>query len=165
MFKLIISSDEATVQAAVQQFKDHYFQLRPDQIAFPRGANNITGCIERRSYRNQAGEQVTVESYKKGTPIHVRAALAYNWLRRDLDLKQYPELRNGDKLKFLYLKPGKFKENVIAFPDFLPKEFNLEQHIDKELQFQKTFTDAIEPILNAIGWTSIKVNSLEDFFG
>tara|TARA_Y100000385_G_scaffold271189_1_gene310924 strand:+ start:4 stop:2565 length:2562 start_codon:yes stop_codon:yes gene_type:complete len=165
MFKLIISSDEATVQAAVQQFKDHYFALRPDQIAFPRGANNITGCIERRTYRNQAGEQVTTEFYKKGTPIHVRAALAYNWLRKDLDLKQYPELRNGDKIKFLYLKEGKFKQNVIAFPDFLPKEFNLEQHIDKELQFQKTFTDAIEPILNAIGWTSVKVNSLEDFFG
>ena len=165
MFKLIISSDEATVQAAVQQFKDYYFTLRPDQIAFPRGANNITGCIERRTYRNQAGEQVTVENYKKGTPIHVRASLAYNWLRKDLDLKQYPELRNGDKIKFLYLKPGKFTQNVIAFPDFLPKEFNLEQHIDKELQFQKTFTDAIEPILNAIGWTSVKVNSLEDFFG
>ncbi len=165
MFKLIISSDEATVQAAVQQFKDYYFTLRPDQIAFPRGANNITGCIERRTYRNQAGEQVTVENYKKGTPIHVRASLAYNWLRKDLDLKQYPELRNGDKIKFLYLKPGKFTQNVIAFPDFLPKEFNLEQHIDKELQFQKTFTDAIEPILNAIGWTSVKINSLEDFFG
>ena len=165
MFKLIISSDESTVQAAVQQFKDYYFTLRPDQIAFPRGANNITGCIERRTYRNQAGEQVTVENYKKGTPIHVRASLAYNWLRKDLDLKQYPELRNGDKIKFLYLKPGKFTQNVIAFPDFLPKEFNLEQHIDKELQFQKTFTDAIEPILNAIGWTSVKVNSLEDFFG
>ena len=165
MFKLIISTDQETVQAAVQQFKDYYFTLRPDQIAFPRGANNITGCIERRTYRNQAGEQVTVENYKKGTPIHVRASLAYNWLRKDLDLKQYPELRNGDKIKFLYLKPGKFTQNVIAFPDFLPKEFNLEQHIDKELQFQKTFTDAIEPILNAIGWTSVKVNSLEDFFG
>ena len=95
----------------------------------------------------------------------MRAALAYNWLRKDLDLKQYPELRNGDKIKFLYLKPGKFTQNVIAFPDFLPKEFNLEQHIDKELQFQKTFVDAIEPILNAIGWTAVKVNSLEDFFG
>lgn len=165
MFKLIISSDQETVQQAIQQFKDHYFTLRPDQIAFPRGANNITGCIERRTYRNQAGEQVTTESYKKGTPIHVRAALAYNWLRKDLDLRQYPELRNGDKLKFVYLKPGKFTQNVIAFPDFLPKEFNLEQHIDKELQFQKTFVDAIEPILNAIGWTAVKVNSLEDFFG
>lgn len=165
MFKLIISSDQETVQKAIQQFKDHYFTLRPDQIAFPRGANNITGCIERRTYTNQAGQLVTVENYKKGTPIHVRASLAYNWLRKDLDLKQYPELRNGDKIKFLYLKPGKFTQNVIAFPDFLPKEFNLEQHIDKELQFQKTFVDAIEPILNAIGWTAVKVNSLEDFFG
>ena len=66
----------------------------------------------------------------------------------------------------MYLKmPNPVKQNVIAFTDFLPKEFCLEEHIDKELQFQKTFLDAINPILSAIGWQSEKINTLEDFFG
>ena len=166
IFKVIISTDEATVQESIAQFKQHFFSLRPDQIAFPRGANNITGCEEKRSYKNQAGETVTVKTFKKGTPIHVRAALAYNWKKEELQLKQIPLLRNGDKLKFMYLKmPNPVKQNVIAFTDFLPKEFCLEDHIDKELQFQKTFLDAINPILSAIGWHSEKINTLEDFFG
>ena len=163
MFKVIISTDQETVQEAIQQFKNHFFTLRPDQIAFPRGVNNITGFEEVNAYKTSGGDWKN--TYKKGTPIHVRASLAYNWERKRLNLTQYPELRNGDEIKFLYLKKGKFSQNVIAFPDFLPKEFKLEQHIDKELQFQKTFVDAIEPILNAIGWTAVKVNSLEDFFG
>ena len=43
------------------------------------------------------------------------------------------------------------------------EEFDNEKQ-ERELQLQKTFLDAIEPILNTIGWTSTKVNSLEDFF-
>ena len=166
IFKVIISTDETTVQESIATFKQYFFSLRPDQIAFPRGANNITGCEEKRSYRNQAGEMVTVKTFKKGTPIHVRAALAYNWKKEELQLKHLPLLKNGDKLKFMYLKmPNPVKQNVIAFSDFLPKEFCLEEHIDKELQFQKTFLDAINPILSAIGWQSEKINTLEDFFG
>ena len=165
MFKLIISTDESTVQDAIQKFKDHFFTLNPHHIAFPRGVNNITDYVQTPQSYNTPGGTQYYGGYKKGTPIHVRAAIMYNQERNNKDLKQYPLLRNGDKLKFVYLKKGKYKENVIAFPEFLPKEFHLEQHIDRELQFQKTFLDAIEPILNTIGWTSTKVNSLEDFFG
>jgi DNA polymerase elongation subunit (family B) len=153
IFKVIISEDEKTVQKAIEQFKEHFFSLAPHEIAFPRGANNITGYADNQFI------------YRKGTPIHVRGALLYNMLRKDKSLNQYPNLRNGDKLKFIYLRvPNPIKENVIAFPDYLPREFGIEKYIDKELQFQKTFIDAINPILNAIGWTPEEVSTLEDFF-
>ena len=81
-------------------------------------------------------------------------------------LKNYPELRNGDKLKFVYLRmPNPVKENVIAFPDYLPEEFGLHNYVDYEMQFQKTFIDAIKPILDSIGWNPEPVSTLEDFFG
>jgi DNA polymerase elongation subunit (family B) len=153
IFKVIISQDEKTVQKSIEQFKEHFFSLAPHEIAFPRGANNITGYADSQFI------------YKKGTPIHVRGALLYNMMRKDKSLNQYPNLRNGDKLKFIYLRvPNPIKENVIAFPDYLPKEFGIEKYIDKEKQFQKTFIDAISPILDAIGWTPEEVNTLEDFF-
>ena len=153
IFKVIISKEQTDVQAAIKQFKEHFFSLPAHQIAFPRGAQNITGYAD------------TSTIYKKGTPIHVRGALLYNKFRKDNNLMKYPNLRNGDKLKFIYLKqPNPLKENVIAFPDYLPEEFKLEQYIDKELQFEKTFLDAIEPILQPIGWTSAPQMTLDLFF-
>ena len=153
IFKVIISKEQTDVQQAIKQFKEHFFSLDPYQIAFPRGAQNITGYAD------------TSTIYKKGTPIHVRGALLYNKIRKENNLMQYPNLRNGDKLKFIYLKqPNPIKENVIAFPDYLPEEFGLDDYIDRELQFEKTFLDAIEPILQPIGWTSSPQMTLDLFF-
>ena len=154
LFKVIMSKDETEVQKAIEQFKNYFKTLGPDAIAFPRGASKV------KEYRD------STNIYKKGTPMHIRAALLYNRMIQDLSLtKKYTQIKNGDKIKFIYLRtPNPIKENVIGFFDFLPEEFNLHKYIDYELQFQKTFLDPIEPILDAVGWSSEETNSLEDFF-
>ena len=155
IFKVIMSSDEKSVQTAIETFKGHFKTLSPDQIAFPRGVSEVRKWQDRNTL------------YKKGTPIHVRGSILYNKLIADLSLKKkYEPINNGEKIKFLYLrKPNSIHENVIAFPDYLPDEFGLTKYIDHELQFQKTFLDPIEPVLDAVGWTSKEVANLEDFFG
>ena len=150
-----MEKDEASVQKEIQQFKNYFKTLPPNEIAFPRGVSKV------REY--QARDTI----YKKGTPIHARGSLMYNKLVADMALqKKYTMINNGDKIKFLYLRtPNMIHENVISFPDYLPEEFGLNNYIDHELQFQKTFLDPIDPILEAVGWTSEEVASLEDFFG
>ena len=154
IFKVIIRSDESETQKSIEQFKQHFTTLPAHEIAFPRGATNV------------AKYKCKLNKYKKGTPIHVRAALLYN---QELDNralgKKYQHIQNGDKLKFVFLrKPNSIHENVIGFLDFLPNEFAMDKYIDYETQFQKTFLDPIEPILSAVGWTSEEVATLEDFF-
>ena len=155
IFNVIMKEDERSVQAAIEKFKNYFKTLDPEEIAFPRGVTQVKKWQDRNTV------------YKKGTPIHVRGSILYNKLVEDMQLKKkYELINNGEKIKFLYLRqPNSLHENVISFPSYLPEEFGLRKYIDHELQFQKTFLDPIQPILDAVGWTSKEVASLEDFFG
>jgi len=69
-------------------------------------------------------------------------------------------------LKFAWLKmPNPIKDTVISFPNRLPKEFGLNSFIDYDMQFNKSFIDPIKVVLDCIGWSIEKRNSLNDFFG
>ena len=92
--------------------------------------------------------------------------MLYNHFLKEQNLtNKYELIRDGDKIKFAYLKePNKIGENVIAVSSVLPKEFNLEKYIDYDTQFDKSFLQPIKNILNAIGWKSENTGSLESFF-
>ena len=154
MFKIIVSGDEEKTQEAVKLFKDYFKSLPPDEIAFPRGVTDIS------KWSNKS----TI--YKKGTPIHVRGALLYNNRIRSLALeKKYELIQNGDKIKFIYLRvPNTIQENVISFPGHLPEELELHKYVNHDLQFEKTFLDPINIILDAIGWTAEPRADLQQFF-
>ena len=62
-------------------------------------------------------------------------------------------------------EPNKIGENVIAISSILPTEFDLEKYIDYDTQFDKSFLQPVNNILNAIGWKSESTGSLESFFG
>ena len=104
--------------------------------------------------------------FGKGCPIHVRGSLLYNDLikRKKLD-KTYPLIKEGEKIKFIYLKePNTIQSNVISFPTIVPKELDIEKYIDYDLQFNKSFLEPLKIILDSIGWKTEQVSSLEDFF-
>ena len=154
IFKRIIETDEETVQADIANFKIAFSQASPEEVSFPRGVNNL----------NKWTDKETV--YKKGTPIHIRGAILHNNLVAEKKLsRKIEKITSGDKVKFTYLvKPNPIKENVIAFIDYMPKQFNLDKYVDYNLQFEKTFLGAIEPVLEAVGWQSERSMTLESFF-
>jgi hypothetical protein len=53
---------------------------------------------------------------------------------------------------------------VISYPTRLPKEFELQEFIDYDMQFEKAYIEPIKVILDCIGWQIEKISSLEDFF-
>lgn len=155
MFKVIISGNEAKTQEAIRMFRDAFYKMPPEIIATPRGVSDVV------KYR----DKTTI--YVKGTPMHVRAALMHNHMIKSLGLEnQYQPIHSGDKIKYIALKsPNPTNENVIAFIDKMPHEFGLNQYIDYELQFKKTFLEPLELILTAIKWSAEPRATLEDFFG
>ena len=60
--------------------------------------------------------------------------------------------------------PNPFKDMVISFPGRLPKEFDLQEWIDYDMQFQKSFIEPIQVILDCMKWKTEKVFSLDEFF-
>jgi DNA polymerase elongation subunit (family B) len=152
--KLIMKTDEATLQKFIQDFRVDFRELEFEQIAFPRGCRGLN------EYSNKT------DIYKKGTPIHVRGALLYNHLLSSHNLtSRYPLIQEGEKVKFCYMKtPNPIRENIIAVPSVLPKEFALNKYIDYDMQFEKAFLDPLSNILNVIGWSPEKLSTLEGFF-
>jgi len=152
--KLIMTKGEDELQAFVAEFKKEFYQMTAEQISFPRSCNNL------KKYKHSSN------IFIKGTPIHVKGALIYNeQLKRFKLHRKYPLIQEGDKIKFLKLKEANpFKFDVISYVTKLPSEFTLQEYIDYDIMFQKTFLDPMSFILNSIGWTYEKTASLEDFF-
>jgi len=152
--RVIMNQSEDDLIKFVADFKTQFKNLSPESIAFPRSCNNLQKYID------------SSQIYKKGTPIHVKGSLLYNHHLRKHNLEQrYPIIKEGDKIKFLMLKqPNSVKDTVISFSTYLPKEFKLKQYVDYDGQFEKTFTDPLKFILNAINWELEKTATLESFF-
>ena len=154
IFKVIMSGSESETQKFIEEFKKEFESLSPEKVAFPRSVSNITDWSDRKTI------------YKKGTPIHVRGSLLYNkQLKENKLTKRYELVQNGSRIFFTYMRlPNAIRENVIAFPDVLPEEFKLNNYVDYDKQFEKTFVEPLQLILNAVGWTAEEQASLDAFF-
>jgi DNA polymerase elongation subunit (family B) len=151
----VIDKDIESLREVVRGAHEQFRTVPIGRIAFPRGANNLI----------EYSHEETI--YKKGCPIAVRAALLYNHHIDRLGLQGlYEHIQEGDKIQFIYVKePNHFRENIIAFSEELPKEFNLDKFIDRELQFEKVFMAPLNGILKAVGWKLEEESTLDDFFG
>ena len=152
--KLMMSGTEEQVIKFIDKCRSDFKQLPPEQIAFPRTASDV------RKYRSHS------DIYMKGTPIHIRGALLFNHYIKEKNLtNKYSLIGNGEKVKFIYLKkPNIIQENIISFIQDFPSELGLDKYIDYELQFEKSFLEPLKSILDAIGWKTEHITTLESFF-
>ena len=156
--KLIMSGNEKELNQFIQEFRKEFLQLPPEDIAYPRSVNGVNKFMDSNAL------------YKKGTPIHVKGAILYNYLlKKNKLINKYPIIQDGDKIKFFPLRqPNIYQSNVMSFITKMPKEFNINDIIDYDTQFDKAFIEPLNLIIERIGWKVDKSYgtqlSLEDFF-
>jgi len=153
--KIILTKTENDLQEYVRNFETEYRKLAPEDISFPRGVNGLDKYSDKASI------------YKQATPMHVRGALLYNHHLTSNKLnKKYETIKEGDKIKFLYLKePNTIGENCIAFVSSIPLELDIKKFADYETMFSKSFLEPINTILEGIGWSAKPQATLEGLFG
>ena len=88
-----MSKKEPDLHKLVADFKKEFFEMKLNRLRFTKSCNNL------KKYRDHAN------IFIKGTPIHVKGALIYNYQIHKLGLQnKYPLIQEGDKIKFIKLK-------------------------------------------------------------
>ena len=155
---IIMNGTEKELNTFIQDFREEFMSLPPEEIAYPRSVNGL----KKFSDPNQM--------FAKGAPIHCKGAILYNHLVRKKKLgNKYPYIQEGDKIKFINMKqPNIYQCSSISFMTKLPKELNLHNSIDYDVQFEKSFVEPLNFILTKINWLVDRSygtqGSLEDFF-
>ncbi len=156
--KIIMSGTEKDVNNFIQEFREEFLQLSPEEIGFPRSVNGIQKWSDSASI------------FKKGTPMHIKGVILYNhFVRQQRLTNKYPLIQEGEKIKFLNMRtPNRMQSNVISFMTKLPKELDIHSHLDYDIQFEKAFIEPLTFIMNQIGWNIDRSYgtqmTLEDFF-
>ena len=151
---IIINKTEDDFIKFISDFREEFKKLPFEDVAFPRGVRGLT------KYND------TASIYSKGTPIHVKGALLYNHFLKQKKLeKELQLIGDSDKIKFSYLRlPNPIRDMVISVPNILPKSFGLDDYIDYDMQFDKSFLEPIKKISKEIGWKTEQINTLEAFY-
>ena len=155
---IIMNEDSKVLNSFIQDFRTEFMKLEPDVVAYPRSVNGLLKWTESHNL------------FKKGAPIHCKGAILYNHLLKEKKLQgKYPYIQEGDKIKFLHMKiPNTYQSSSISFMTKLPKELNLHDIVDYDMQFEKSFIEPLKFITNIIKWqidgSYGTQGTLEDFF-
>ncbi|AXC34541.1 DNA PolB [Vibrio phage YC] len=146
---VLLGSQEALVEQ-VRGIKRDYLQLPIEQVAAASSVSNVT------KYMGSTGRAIA------GTPYNSKASIQYNLLAEKHQINE-PPIRDGDKMLMINLKKGNpTGYHYLAFHDYLPEEFGLNDWVDYEALYSKTFMEPIDQILEARGW---EVNKTTRLFG
>ena len=113
----------------------------------------------------KAGEMFT--TMIKGAPVSAKAAAVYNDLIRFWGLnKDHSYIVQGDKIKYIYLKPNPYQIDALGFlsydiPDKIV-EF-MEKYADRQKIFDSILLNKLEGFYSDLGWT-LNLNPYQSVF-
>jgi DNA polymerase elongation subunit (family B) len=107
---------------------------------------------------------------EKGTPAHVKAAIAYNDCLKHFDSPfKYEPMRNGDKVKWVYLKDNPLGLDGLAFSGYNdpPEVLDfISTYIDHNKIFERELQGKLQDFFTAVGWGDVvsEQRTAEKFF-
>ena len=151
------------IDERISKFKRNMNMLHYDVMANPIGVKGI-GKYEVKD------DDSPFSTYKKGAPVHVKAAINYNSLLQHwYEGRKYEKIGNGNKIKWVYLKDNEFGFDTIAYKGYEdpPQILDLiKNKIDHSRMFEQAMSKKIGMFYEAMSWEAVvdKQQSIERFF-
>jgi DNA polymerase elongation subunit (family B) len=108
--------------------------------------------------------------FNSGTPAHVKAAIAHNQLLVHFKCAaKHAPMRDGDKVKWVYLKQNPYGLDAVAFKGHDDPEEIMElvrTYIDYDKIFERELLKKLEDFYGALGWGAVlsSQKTAEQFF-
>ena len=150
LISILRSETEEQISDKVYNFKKSMTELPFVDIAKNSAVKNMSKYLPK---KRQLFELV------KGTPAHVKAAISYNDLLSHFNAPyKYSPMRNGDKIKWVYLKTNPLGLDAVGFTGYEdPPEIIefISTYIDHNKIFERELKGKLQDFFDAIGWGDV----------
>ncbi len=164
---ILSNVDKDIIDNKILNLKEEMKEMNLSDIALPTGVKNLKKFKDKTINRFSADTMFT--DVRKGTPVHVKAAIMYNDLLRKYKLTDVQPIRSSDKIKWVYLKSNPFNIPAIAFKGYDDPDEVLDfikQYVDHEKLFDRALNKKLKNWYEALSWDEPvnKEETLERFF-
>lgn len=149
---IMMGKPKAEIDKQIVEFKSSLNNLDWKDLAKPTGVKQINSYIAKRP---SPGE--IFSEFKLKAPINTKAAVYTNDLIKFKKLdKKYSLFVEGDKMKYVSLKPNPYNIDVIGFrgneedPEFIIEFIN--KYVDREEAFSSVLLNKLTGIYSDVGW-------------
>jgi DNA polymerase elongation subunit (family B) len=119
-----------------------------DDIAKTSAVKNVT------KYVKMMNKDAVVGQCAKSTPAHVKASIIHNQFIKKFKIQAEP-IRNGEKIKWIYLKNNELGLDALAFRGYEdPPELMefIEKYADKDKLFERELEGKLRDFYDALNW-------------
>ena len=149
--EIMSGKPKAEIDKAIVDFKSSLDKMDWNDLAKPTGVKQINSYIAKRPAPGEIFSE-----FKLKAPINTKAAVVYNDLLKFKRLdKKYTLFTEGDKMKYVSLKPNPFNIDVIGFRGIDDPEFIVEfidKYVDREDAFNSVLLNKLTGMFSDIGW-------------
>jgi len=164
---ILMGKDNSYMDECLLEFKKNMINLPVNKIA-KGGAIKELSKYDDGNWRKDGGQSIA--TFEKGTPAHVKAGITYNRLLKFFNCPyKHEPIRDGDKVKWVYLKNNPLGLDTVAFKDYNdPNEIMdfVEQYVDRDMIYKAELENKVDDFYKALKWekASTEAQTAKKFF-
>jgi DNA polymerase elongation subunit (family B) len=157
---ILMGKTNEEINESLLEFKKSLPNLRINKIA-KGGAIKELSKYDKGKWRKDSG--LAIATFQKGTPAHVKAGITYNRLLKFFECPfKYEPIRDGEKVKWVYLKSNPLGIETLAFRDYNdPIEILdfINQYVDRDGIYKAELENKLTDFYNALKWEMASADS------